>query len=113
MDEITTTASTLMAEVTPEGVRVETINPEQFGIARCTMEALRGGDAVANAAIVKSILGGEPGARRDIVLLNSAYALVAAGIVTAPSEGLALAAKAIDSGKALEQLQKLVELTNH
>src|SRR5512133_3464746 len=113
MDEITTTADTLVAEVTPEGIALGTINPEQFGLGRSTMESLRGGDATANAEIVKSVLGGEQGARRDIVLLNSAYALMAAGKVTTPTDGLILAAKAIDSGKALEQLQKLVERTNH
>jgi anthranilate phosphoribosyltransferase len=76
------------------------------------MDALRGGDATANAGIVKSVLSGEPGARRDIVLLNAAYALVAAGIVSTPAEGLLLGAQAIDSGKALDQLLKLVERTN-
>ena len=112
MDEISITSDTLIAEVTPAGVKQETINPEQFGIVRCTMEALRGGDDVANAAIVKSVLGGEQGPRRDIVLLNTAYALVAAGAVATPAEGLTLAAKAIDSGNAMNQLNKLVELTN-
>ena len=112
MDEITMTSDTLMAEVTPDGVSLGTICPEQFGLSRCKMDALRGGDAAANAAIVKSVLGGEQGARRDIVLLNSAYALVAAGTVTSPEQGLTLAANAIDSGKAMDQLQKLVKLTN-
>jgi anthranilate phosphoribosyltransferase len=112
MDEITTTADTLIAEVTPAGIKLGTITPEQFGLARCSMDALRGGDATANAGIVKSVLSGEPGARRDIVLLNAAYALVAAGIVSTPAEGLLLGAQAIDSGKALDQLLKLVERTN-
>lgn len=112
MDEITNTADTLIAEVTRAGVQLGTINPEQFGLTRYHMDSLRGGDAAANAAIVKSVLGGEQGARRDIVLLNSAYAFVAAGTVPTPEEGLKLAAQAIDSGKALEQLLKLVELTN-
>ncbi len=112
MDEITITADTLLAEVTPSGVRLATITPEQFGIARCNMDALRGGDAAANAAIVRSVLGGESGARRDIVLLNTAYALVAAGKVLTPDEGIIMAAKAMDSGDAMRQLQKLVELTN-
>jgi anthranilate phosphoribosyltransferase len=112
MDEITITADTLIAEVKPEGVTLGTISPEQFGLARYGMDALRGGDAVANAAIVRSVLGGEQGARREIVLLNSAYALVAAGTVASPIEGLALAANAIDSGKAMDQLLKLVKLTN-
>lgn len=112
MDEITMTADTLVAEVTSAGVRVKTISPEQFGLIRCTMDALRGGDAAANATIVKSVLGGEQGARRDIVLLNTAYALVAADKVATPQEGLTLAAKALDSGNAMAQLQKLIELTN-
>jgi len=112
MDEITITADTLIAEVTPERVRLETITPEQFGLVRCNMDALRGGDATANAGIVRSVLGGEQGARRDIVLLNTSYALMAAGTVSTPAEGLRLAAEAIDSGKAMNQLQRLVELTN-
>jgi anthranilate phosphoribosyltransferase len=112
MDEITITADTLVAEVTPQGVSLETISPEQFGLVRCGMDALRGGDATANAAIVKSVLGGERSARRDIVLLNSAYALMAAGTASTSAEGIILAAEAIDTGKALNQLQKLVELTN-
>jgi anthranilate phosphoribosyltransferase len=112
MDEITVTTDTLIAEVKPDGVILGTISPEQFGLARYGMDALRGGDALANASIVKSILGGEQGARREIVLLNSAYALVAAGTVATPTEGLILAANAIDSGKAMDQLLNLVKLTN-
>jgi anthranilate phosphoribosyltransferase len=77
------------------------------------MAALKGGDAVANAAIVRAILAGEPGPQRDIVLLNAAYALLAAGEVTTPTEGMTLAAEAIDSGRALEQVEKLAALTNH
>ena len=76
------------------------------------MEALKGGDAVVNADIVKAVLKGEKGPRRDIVLLNAAYALVAAGKVTMPAEGMALAAEAIDSGRALQQVEKLAALTN-
>ena len=58
------------------------------------------------------LLAGEPGHRRDIVLLNAAYALVAAGKVPTPAEGILMAAEAIDSGRALQQLEKLAELTN-
>jgi anthranilate phosphoribosyltransferase len=76
------------------------------------MSALKGGDAVANAVIVTSVLQGEKGPRRDIVLLNAAYALVAAGKVATPAEGMALAAEAIDSGRALQQVEKLAVLTN-
>ncbi|KAB0669374.1 anthranilate phosphoribosyltransferase [Oryzomonas sagensis] len=112
MDEMTLTGETLVGEVTPAGVRLMTVTPEQVGLTRCSMDILRGGDATANAAIVRSVLAGEKGARRDIVLLNAAYALMAAGKAAAPAEGLALAAEAIDSGRAMGQLEKLVLLTN-
>ena len=112
MDEITLTGETLIAEVTPAGVTVSTISPEQLGLTRCSMSALKGGDAVANAVIVTAVLAGEQGPRRDIVLLNAAYALVAAGRVNTPAEGIAVAAEAIDSGRALQQVEKLAALTN-
>ena len=112
MDEITLTTETLVAEVTPAGVTVSTLAPEDLGLSRCRMEELRGGDAAGNAAIVRSVLAGEKGPRRDVVLLNAAYGLVAAGKTATPAEGITLAAAAIDSGKAREQLDKLVRLTN-
>jgi anthranilate phosphoribosyltransferase len=112
MDEITLTGETLIAEVTPHGVTVRSVSPEQFGLTRCTMAVLKGGDAAVNAAIVTAVLAGEEGPRRDIVLLNAAYALVAAGAVDTPSAGLAVAAEAIDSGRALQQVEKLAALTN-
>lgn len=113
MDEITTTTDTLIAEVTPASVNLIVINPEQFGIKPAAMKDLRGGDAAENAVIVRSVLSGEQGARRDVVLLNAAYALIAAGKASSPEEGLFMAAEAIDSGRALQQLEKLAELTNH
>jgi anthranilate phosphoribosyltransferase len=112
MDEMTLTGETLVAEVTPAGVRLSSVTPEQVGLARCPMEILKGGDATANAAIVRAILAGEQGPRRDIVLLNAAYALVAAGKAASPAEGIILAAEAIDSGRAMGQLKRLTELTN-
>lgn len=112
MDEITLTGETLVAEVTRNGIKLSTITPEQYGFARCTMADLKGGDAVANAEIVKLVLEGETSPRRDIVLLNAAYALVAAGKSPTPAEGIKLAAAAIDSGQALQQLEKLAEMTN-
>ena len=112
MDEMTLTGETLVAEVTPAGVRLSSVTPEQVGLARCPMEFLKGGDATANAAIVRAILAGEQGPRRDIVLLNAAYALVAAGKAASPAEGITWAAEAIDSGRAAGQLERLAELTN-
>jgi len=112
MDEITTTSETLIAEITAAGVTVRTIKPEELGIARCSMIELRGGDAHANATIVRAVLQGETGPRRDIVLLNAAYGLMAAGKAESPLQGMEMAAAAIDSGRALAQLEKLAELTN-
>ena len=112
MDEITLTTVSRVAQVTPAGVAVSLVRPEDFGFERCTMDELRGGDAVANAAIVRGILNGEKGPKRDVVLLNASYALVAAGKATTPAEGVTMAAEAIDSGRAKAQLAKLVELTN-
>ncbi len=112
MDEITLTTGTRVAEVTPAGVASRLFSPEELGFARCVMADLRGGDAVANAAIVRNILDGVPGPKRDIVLLNASFGLVAAGKAEDLAEGLRLATGAIDSGRARGQLERLVELTN-
>jgi anthranilate phosphoribosyltransferase len=110
MDEITLTGPTHIAEVTQSGVTVSTLRPEELGFALCTMADMRGGDAKGNAVIVRNILSGEKGPKRDVVLLNAAYALVAAGKVDAPADALVLAADAIDSGRALQQLEKLAAM---
>ena len=88
MDEITLTGETTVAAVTPGGVALSRIAPEQFALKRCTMAELQGGDAKGNAAIVRAVLAGEAGPKRDVVLLNAAYALVAAGKAATPAEGL-------------------------
>jgi len=112
MDEVTLTAATTVAEVTPAGVQIRLFSPEELGMEFCTMDELRGGDALANAEIVRGILAGAQGPRRDIVLINAAFSLVAAGRVATLNEGVAMAEEAIDSGRALAQLEKLVEMTN-
>lgn len=112
MDEITLTTGTRIAEVTPTGVSSRVFGPEELGLERCDMADLRGGDADANAAIVRDVLAGVPGPKRDIVLLNAAFGLVAAGRAEDLAEGLRLAAGAIDSGRARVQLERLIELTN-
>ncbi|MDD5287485.1 MAG: anthranilate phosphoribosyltransferase, partial [Desulfuromonadaceae bacterium] len=111
MDEMTLTCETLVAEVKPSGVELSRVTPEQLGLSRCKMADLKGGDAATNAVIVKAVLAGEPGPRRDIVLLNAAYALIAAGKAGTPAEGMTLAAESIDSGRALRQVEKLAALT--
>jgi anthranilate phosphoribosyltransferase len=112
MDEITLTTETLIGVVTPDGVAMKTIRPEEFGLARCEIASLRGGDAVGNAEIVRGILSGEKGAKRDVVLLNAAFALMAAGKAKDPEAGISMAAEAIDLGQGLSQLEKLITLTN-
>jgi len=89
MDEITLTTETRIAEVSSGGVEVRLIRPEEFGMERCPMDALRGGNAADNAVIVREVLAGTPGPKRDIVLLNAGFALVAAE--GAVQEGLRLA----------------------
>jgi len=112
MDEVTLTAATRIAEVTPQAVKTTIIQPSDFGFAQCRMEELHGGDALENAAIVMGILAGQKGPKRDIVLLNAAFGLVAAGKADNPTAGVDLAADAIDSGRAREQLDKLIQITN-
>ncbi|WP_298270998.1 anthranilate phosphoribosyltransferase [Geobacter sp.] len=112
MDEITLTRETRVAEITPEGVTLRLIAPEEFGLVRCRPEELLGGDAVGNAVIIREILAGGRGPKRDVVLLNAAFGLVAAGRAPDIAAGLGMAAEAIDSGRALAQLEKLIALTN-
>ncbi len=111
MDEITLTGSTRIAEIHDGVVTLSTIEPEDFGLRRCPLSDLQGGDASENAAIVTNVLKGKDGPKRDIVLLNSAYALVAAGVAENVEEGLLKARNAIDSGLAMAKLTGLVTIT--
>jgi anthranilate phosphoribosyltransferase len=112
MDEVTLTTETAVAEVSTEGVRLRRFSPGELGFNLCGMGDLRGGDAAANALIVRGVLSGGSGPRRDIVLINAAFGLVAAGKAADLPTGIALATEAIDSGRALAQLEHLVRLTN-
>lgn len=112
MDEVTLTGGTRVAEVNHDGVVVKVIRPEDFGLKSAAASELRGGDARGNAQIVRDVLSGQDGAKRRIVLLNAAFALVAAGKAEDVLDGIRLAAEAIDSGAAAKQLERLVSLTN-
>ena len=112
LDEITTTGETTVAEVKDGGVRVFRIEPEPFGIPRAQRIDLEGGDPTRNAEIFRSVLSGEGGPRRDIVLLNSAFAICAGGKSRTPEEGIERAARSIDSGAAMEKYAGLKEFTN-
>jgi anthranilate phosphoribosyltransferase len=112
MDELTLTAPTRVAEIRDGQVTLQTITPEQFGFSRCPLSALQGGDAEQNAAIVRTILAGAAGPKRDVVLLNAAFALVAAGVADTINAGLEKARTVIDNGAARAKLEQLVALTN-
>ncbi len=112
LDEITTTGPTFVAELKQGAVRTFEITPEQAGLPRAQPEDIRGGDPQDNAAAMHRLLAGERGAFRDIVLLNAAAALIVADKVTSLTDGVALAASAIDSGAAQRKLAAFVALTN-
>ena len=109
LDELTVTGETLVAELQDGKVSTYSINPEDLGFAKATLDQLQGGaDAAESAQQMKAVLGGEKGAKRDMVLLNSGAALMAAGICDDLRSGIARAAETIDSGKALKKLEQLV-----
>jgi anthranilate phosphoribosyltransferase len=107
LDEITTTGSTLAFEIRHGAVERRILNPEDFGVPRASAADLQGGDKTANCEITRKVLEGERGPRRDIVLVNAAAALVAAGKAGDFVEGAALAAESIDSGAAAAKVAAL------
>ncbi len=111
LDEITLSGPSQVAEVRDGAVRNYRVTPEEFGLQRASLDALAGGDAQQNAEIIRAILAGERSPRRDVVLLNAAAALVAAGHADSIGEAVPLAAYAIDSGHARQRLQLLVEFS--
>jgi anthranilate phosphoribosyltransferase len=111
LDEITLTGPTQISEANGVAVTTREVSPEHFGLPQASLEALAGGDAEANARLLRELLNGARGARRDIVLANTAAALVVAGRASDFTEGVAQAAEAIDSGAALLTLDRLVEFT--
>jgi anthranilate phosphoribosyltransferase len=112
LDEITITGPTRIAEAREGSVRSYEVEPEEFGMARATLQEISGGDAPENAAIIRAIVDGEKSPRRDVVLLNAAAALVAAGRADHLSAALPLARKSIDSGAAAEKLAALARFTS-
>ena len=111
LDEISNTGESRVSEVREGVVRTYTVRPDDFGLPRATIADLRGGDREQNADIIRALLGGEPGARRNIVLMNAAAALVAGAHAKDLKDGVALAARSIDSGAARTKLDDLVALS--
>lgn len=111
LDEISTSGPTLVVEATESGVTERTVLPADFGLPEAGFENLAGGDGGENAAILRAILRGETGPKRDIVLANASAALVAAGVAADFRTGVLRAEESIDSGAALKKLEKFVEFT--
>jgi anthranilate phosphoribosyltransferase len=112
LDEITTSGPTFVAALERGAVRTFEIVPEELNMTRVKPEALRGGDADANAAALTQVLQGQPGPFRDVAMLNAAAALVVADAASDLKHGLALAKKAIESGEAEGALDRLVAVSN-
>jgi len=108
LDEITITGKTRVAEARGGSVRSFEVEPEEFGFDRASLNEISGGDASENAAIIRAVLSGEKSARRDVVLLNAAAALVAAGKAEHIAGAIPLAVDSIDSGAAAGKLAALV-----
>ncbi len=111
LDELTLSGVSFVCEAREGQVREYELDPRELGFSLAATGALAGGDAGTNAAISRAVLEGEPGPRRDVVLLNAAPALVAAGLAGDLREGVARAAEAIDSGAAAQCLKNLVAFT--
>ena len=112
LDEISLAGETMVAEVRDGAIRRFTVTPDEFGMARARLESIRGGTAPENAALIRRTLEGEPGPARDVVVVNAAAALVAAGIAANFREGAGLASFVIASGAASEKLASLAAFTS-
>lgn len=113
LDEATVTGENLVCEIKNGNIKEYTINPEALGFKKAALEDIIGGAPAENAQITRDILAGKiTGAKRDTVVLNSALCFYIAGKVETVESGIKLAAEIIDSGKAKEQLEKYISLTN-
>jgi anthranilate phosphoribosyltransferase len=108
LDEITITGPTFVSEVREGSVRSYQVSPEEFGLSRAPMEALSGGDAEANADIIRGILKGEESPKRDVVLVNAAAALVAAGRSDSIAGALPVARRSLADGAAMAKLEAMI-----
>ncbi len=112
LDEISLAGETTVGDVRLDVVRIYSVTPEDFGLERAPLEAVAGGDAAHNAELIRAILTGEKGPRRDIAVANAAAAIVASGRAADFLEGAQLAAAAIDSGEARKKLEALIAFTH-
>lgn len=111
LDELSTTGPSTVLALSPDGVDTMTIDPQMLGFAPATLDDLCGGDPAYNASVVRSVLAGEPGAARDIAVLNAGAALVVAGRATTIEEGVELAQATIDEGRAAALLERFTTVS--
>ncbi len=111
LDEVSPSAESKVSEVRDGHVHTYRVSPEDFGLKRARLGEVQGGNAAENAQIIKRILGGEPGPKRDVVVMNASLAIAAGGKAHSFQEGVKLAAQSIDSGAAMERLRRLVEFS--
>jgi anthranilate phosphoribosyltransferase len=111
LDEITLTGPTAVAELKDGSIGTYSIEPEDFGLKRAGAETLKGGDPGTNAAIALSVLKGEKGPARDVVLLNAGAVAYVGGLAPTVRDGIRLAAESIDSGRAMSKLENLKKMT--
>lgn len=112
LDEVSPIGPTIVAALKNGEITEFEVSPEDYGLSRCTAEALRGGEGPENAVALLGVLNGEPSAYRDAVLMNAGATLVVAGKAGDLGEGIELARQSIDSGAARARLDKLVEVSN-
>jgi anthranilate phosphoribosyltransferase len=108
IDEMSTTGHTKVSECRNGAVSTFYVHPSDFGIPKAVRADLHGGDAAANAAILRAVIGGERGARRDVVLLNAGASLFVGGQAASVREGIERAAEAVDSGAAAAKLDAMI-----
>jgi anthranilate phosphoribosyltransferase len=111
LDEITLTGPSFVASLDNGKITTFEVTPEDAGLARVDGDALKGGDADANAVALQSVLNGKPSAYRDVALLNAAAALIVAGRARDLKEGVALGTTSLDSGAAAARLKHLVAVS--
>lgn len=112
LDELTLTGPTAVAVLDKGEIKTFDVTPEDAGLPRADGEALKGGDAAANAVALRAVLDGKPSAYRDVALLNAAATLIIAGKAKNLKDGVAIGAKSLDTGAALEKLQRLITVSN-
>jgi anthranilate phosphoribosyltransferase len=113
LDEITLTGPTFVASLENGNIRTFDVTPDEAGLSRVAGEALKGGDATANAVALQGVLDGKPGPFRDVALLNAAAALIVAGRAKTLKEGVAIGTEALDNGAAAARLKQLIAVSNH